>query len=329
MTGFADFLDAKFELDERSLARDVQDACFASLASRTPLRCLDVGTGTGAMVRRVLDAANDTASIDIVALDRDASLLVRARGNLRAHLSRRGFVALDDADDTPEADVVNRADGARPADPTDRADDRDLHASPVHMHDRRRRIRVRFACSDIARFEPAPGERYDLVTAHAFMDLVPMRPLLEGFARWLAPGGLFYASMNYDGETTLLPVYADAAWEARLLLRYDASMEERRVDGAPIGGAHSGRRLHAMLPDAGFEILACASSDWNALPHRGCLRDRDALVVSVLLEAIRRENEAHCDARRLAAWWSDRRARLEAGSLGAIVHQIDLLAVRR
>jgi SAM-dependent methyltransferase len=297
---FADFLDAKFDLDERSLAADVRRDCFDAIAQRDSLRCLDIGTGTGAMALRLLDACTGVRSVDVVALDCDERLLARARTKLAAHLAQRGFDRLDGSDD----------------------DRFDAH----HAH---RRVGLRFACCDVGRFEPRAGERYDLVTAHAFMDLVPMRPLLARIADWLAPGGLFYATLNYDGETTLFPLYEDEALESALLRRYDASMEERRVaDGQPTGGARSGRRLHALLPEAGFDVVAWGSSDWNVVPRHGHLREGDAVVLSVLLEALKRENDAHCDARRLEAWHRVRCTQLEAGRLGAIVHQIDVLAVR-
>lgn len=303
MPDFADFLDAKFDLDERSLAPDVRRACFARLAHRDRLRCLDLGSGLGAMIRRVLDAQLPARDIELVALDRDPGLSARARATLVGFLVRRGFVVRDaPAASEDEADRIEASDG-------------------------RRRVGLRFACRQAERFEPGPGERFDLVTAHAFLDLVPMRPLLERVAGWLATDGLLYATLNYDGGTTLFPPYADTAFETRLLARYDASMEERRVDGMPTGGARSGRRLHAMLPQAGFEIVAYASSDWNAVPHDdGRLRAADAVVVSVLLDALRRENEAHCDRERLADWYRDRRRLQEARRLGAIVHQIDVLA---
>ena len=304
MPDFAEFLDAKFDLDERSLARDVRDECFTRLACRDRLRCLDVGSGTGAMIRRLLDADLPAETLELVALDRDAALLARARASLVASLASRGFVLRE---------IV-------PAPSSDRADH-------IEASDGRRHVALRCTCCDVNDFEPDSGERYDLVTAHAFIDLVPMRPLLERISGWLAPDGLLYATLNYDGETALFPQYADAELEERLLARYDASMEERRIDGKPTGGARSGRRLHAMLPAVGFEVLAFASSDWNAVPHDGQLRAADAVVVSVLLEAMRRENEAHCDPERLAAWYRDRRTLLEAGRLGAIVHQIDVLAM--
>ncbi|MCD6681225.1 MAG: class I SAM-dependent methyltransferase [Burkholderiaceae bacterium] len=298
MPDFADFLDAKFDLDERSLAADVRRDCFDAIAQRDRLRCLDIGSGTGAMPLRLLDGCTGVRSIDIVALDRDERLLARARRKLAAYLQQRGFDRLHGNEDRLEA--------------------RDAH----------RRIGLHFRCCDVARFEPRAGERYDLVTAHAFMDLVPMRPLLARIADWLAPGGLFYATLNYDGQTTLFPSYADEAFEAALLRRYDQSMEERRVGDQPTGGAWSGRRLHARLSEAGFDVLAWGSSDWNLVPRRGQLRGSDEVVLAVLLGALKRENEAHCDARRLDAWHRDRCLQLGAGRLGAIVHQIDVLAVR-
>lgn len=303
MPDFADFLDAKFDLDERSLAPEVRRGCFTRLARRDRLRCLDLGSGTGAMLRRVLDAQLPARDIELVALDRDPYLLALARARLAAFLCGRGFVVRDEP-------ASSAHDDAR-----------------IEASDGRRRVGLRFACREAERFEPQPGERFDLVTAHAFLDLVPMRPLLEGIAGWLAADGLLWATLNYDGGTALFPPYADAAFETRLLERYDASMEERRVDGRPTGGARSGRRLHAMLPQAGFAIVAYASSDWNAVPHDdGRVRVDDAVVVSVLLEALLRENESHCEHERLRAWYLDRRRLQQARRLGAIVHQIDVLA---
>ena len=43
-------------------------------------------------------------------------------------------------------------------------------------------------------------------------------------------------------------------------------MEQRRVDGQATGGAYCGRRLHELLPEYGFDILAHGSSDWNIAP---------------------------------------------------------------
>lgn len=330
---FAAYLDAKFDLDERSLAREVRDECFARLAGRSRLRCADVGTGTGAMVRRVLDAASEVATIEIDAIDRDAALLARARERLCAHLAQRGFTRIEGDEDgsgsrCPDSERLEARELPKARERLDERECVDAQGC-IDAWNARRRVAIRLVRCDVLRRDPVAAGTRELVTAHAFMDLVPMRPLLERFAGWLAPGGLLYATLNYDGRIMLVPACADAGFEAELLRRYDTSMEARRVDGQATGGAWSGRRLHAMLPEAGFEVVACARSDWNALPCPGRLRPDDAVVVSTLLEAIRRENEAFADPGRLAAWWSARRTQLETGTLGVLVHQLDLLGVRR
>ena len=45
---FADFLQAKFALDERSLDREVRAAFLDAMHSLPQVHCLDVGAGTGA-----------------------------------------------------------------------------------------------------------------------------------------------------------------------------------------------------------------------------------------------------------------------------------------
>src|SRR5258708_2831947 len=87
----ADYLEAKFSLDERSLNRDVRGVCLERLArKRGVLHCLDVGTGTGAMVRRLLDSGLG-ASLAITALDRDASVLKTGSVATAAQLERLGY----------------------------------------------------------------------------------------------------------------------------------------------------------------------------------------------------------------------------------------------
>jgi SAM-dependent methyltransferase len=294
----ADYLEAKFPLDERSLNSDVRRACFERLArKRGVLHCLDVGTGTGAMVRRLLDSGL-AASFAITALDRDASVLKIASVAIAAQLERLGYRTR-------------------------------VRASDIEAEHAGRQIRVDFECRGLFEFEPA--KRYDLISAHAFMDIVPIARAVSLFSAWLAPEGVLYATLNYDGDTALFPLYRDPAFETAVLTEYDASMERRRVQGEPTGGARSGRRLHSLLAQKGFEVAAYGSSDWNITPRDGHYRDRDADVLRALLSMIRGESDHKrgIDADSLERWYAERSGQLESGTLGMIVHQLDIVAIGR
>lgn len=290
-----DFLDAKFPLDDRSLNPAVRDLCWAALRGRGYASILDLGCGAGATLRRLL-AASPEASFDLTAVDRDPTLLERARLRSCAALDRVGFVvsARDD-------EIQARRDTQR--------------------------VTIRLVAADLNDYAPLlPGQGFDLVTAHALMDLLPVAPLARRILNWLTPGGRFYATLNYDGGTCLFPPYPEPALEANILAVYDASMERYR-DGLPCGGAHSGRRLHAALLEAGYAVLAYGSSDWNLTPVLGRYRDADGACLTALLGMMRDEADraGRIDPESLAAWHAQRLAQIQTGELGLIIHQIDVL----
>lgn len=294
---FADYLAAKYPLDQRSLNRAVKQRLLAATAGRASLRCLDVGTGGGAMLRRLLESV-EVPHLLLTGLDQQAELLRGAAHSLEQWLRAQGYAVTP----TPTGLCAQRAE---------------------------RRVELAWVCAGLMEFSPAPGS-FDLITAHAVMDIVPLQPSVRRFAEWLTAGGLLYTTLNYDGDTALLPPYADAAFEDALLAGYDASMEQRRVEGLMTGGCRSGRRLHAALLEQGFAVAAYGSSDWNITPLDGAYRDADAVCLRALLDFIRAEGEAACcDAEALRAWYATRQRQIATAQLGMIVHQLDLLAVDR
>jgi hypothetical protein len=185
---------------------------------------------------------------------------------------------------------------------------------------------VRFAVDEVKHHRA--DRFYNVITAHAFLDLAPLPETLRRFADWLQPGGYLYASTNYDGDTVLLRVYDDADFEARLLEHYNQTMERRRVDGQATGGAYCGRRLHGLLPEYGFDILAHGGSDWNVAPVQGEYRDGDSVCLTALLEMIYGEGQRSglfCQD-ELDRWYEDRLRSLSEQKLTLSIRQLDLLA---
>lgn len=293
---FGDYLDVKFGLDERSLSAEVQSVWRDEIRSREHLDILDLGSGTGATLWR-LCRQTLLRSASLTALDRDPDLLAVGRRRLEVLLRARGDRVAVGSDWIRAA----RATGC---------------------------IEIRFLTADLEHYGAMQAASHDLVIAHALLDLLPPVVLAERIGRWLRPGGLCWASLNYDGGTVLLPVYRRAELEYRILAVYDQSMERRRVWGEATGGARSGRRWHRALLDIGLEMLALGGSDWNLVPLRGAYRGREAACLEYLLDLIRAEAEASAefDAGELDEWFADRRALLLAGQLGLICHHLDLLA---
>jgi SAM-dependent methyltransferase len=295
---FRDYLDTKAALDERSLNPEVRTAFLDILRDREWLTCLDLGTGTGASLWRLLNAEL-FADLAITAVDRDPALLDIAFKRATVLLRARDFTV-----STPAA-------------------------GSIRARRETRHIAIDFITADLQHFNSAEDTgRFDAVIAHQVMDILPLRTMAERIAGWLRPRGVFYATLNYEGETALFPMYREAELEERILAVYDASMEQRRVWDQASGGARSGRRLYGALLENGLEPLAYGASDWNLTPIRRAYRDRDDLCLAALLDMIRNEaaQSGEFSGEALELWYRDRLRKMESGKLGLIVHQIDLLA---
>lgn len=268
------------------------------LSGRDSLEWLDVGTGTGAMLRRILQIKHN-GTMRLTGLDIEFGLLEIAENEIAAILESNGFAI---------EKLIGHLNAERGADYID--------FQPV--------------CMPLSEFRSAHN-RYDVITAHAFMDLVPLRQTLAGFHGGLKPGGLFYTTINYDGETVVFPPYPDSEFEDALLQTYDASMEARRLNGSETGGAKCGRRLYGELLSAGFEIVIYGSSNWNITPCYGAYFDEDHIVLDRLLDWISSEGRSNpvLNPEKLDRWLACRRRQLQMQMLGIIVHQIDVLARKR
>ncbi len=288
---FADFLAAKFALDSRSLDPQVQADLVRGLQRWPVPQCLDLGAGTGASVRRMLEWRGPRPwSLTLV--ERDPNLVAFAQAQALQTLAALGEAAL------ARDGAIRSFDGR------------------IVLHFETRAVE---ACR--------PAIRFDAVIAHAFLDLVPLGPTLTRIRRWLSPEGLLYAAINYDGETELEPRHADAGFESELLDAYNQSMEARRVDGERTGGAYCGRRLRALLPRHGFAIVREGRSDWCIVPQSGGYRDRDAACLAVLLGLIGGEAaRAGFDPHRLQRWQAERTRLMLAGRLALRVRNRDVLA---
>ncbi len=298
-TNFQRYLAAKISVDDRALNKDVWRALARAQGpwSHRPLHVLDVGAGVGTMAQR-LWRWRLHPRIFYTGVDVDPDNIAHASKRLRAWAHDLG------------ASVLATSTGFT------------LSASG-------RQMAIRLVAGDALAFvhEPRQAGVWDLIIAHAFLDLVDAAAFLPGVMAALRPGGLGYFTLNFDGVTIFEPV-ADAPFEARLMTLYHRSMDARRVEGRPSGDSRTGRHLFGHLRAAGAEVLAAGASDWVVIPRGGGYPHDEACFLHFIIHTVHQELAGHpqLDGAQVDAWAQRRHHQIDAGELVYIAHQLDYLA---
>src|SRR5205814_8708437 len=170
------------------------------------------------------------------------------------------------------------------------------------------------------------GVPADVLIANAVLDLVDVPAILPGLLRLLVPGGVYWFTINYDGESIFAPGHPH---DDQIMRAYHRDMDERFHDGGPPGESQTGRRLFHHLRAAGAPALAAGSSDWvvRAGPDGNYPGD-EAYFLRSILNTIRdalRNRHDRVEPADLADWLAERGRQLAAGELVYIAHQLDFV----
>ncbi len=183
-------------------------------------------------------------------------------------------------------------------------------------------------CADIYAViaEPNLFNRWDVVMAHAVMDLVNIPDTLHGFQRLLRPGGLLYLTLNYDGLSCFLPPW-EPEFETNLVSRYHRSMDHRMIEGRSSGSSQSGRRLIQHLLSAKLPLIAVGNSDWIVVPQDGGYPRGEAFFLETIVRTIRRQLQPDntVDQHKLAQWTKHRITQIATGELVFMARNLDIL----
>jgi SAM-dependent methyltransferase len=294
---YARYLAAKTTVDDRALNRHVLAGLRRLMPAGAP-RVLEVGAGLGTMVARLMDWGVVGAG-EYILLDADRQLLDDSRRWLCDWAAARGL----------RSDL--RPDGLRVGD-----------------------LRVRLVQAELGEYLEAAqgvqgdkevqGIQADVLIANAVLDLVDVPAVLPGLLRLLVPGGVYWFTINYDGESIFMPGHPH---DDQVMRAYHRDMDERVRYGRPAGDSRTGRRLFQHLRDAGAPALAAGSSDWvvSAGPD-GTYPDDEAYFVRCILKTIQnalRSREDRVAPADLAGWLAVRGRQLAAGELVYLAHQLD------
>src|SRR5215469_3348333 len=289
-SGYARYLAAKTTVDDRALNRQVLAELYR-LMPAGELRVLEVGAGLGTMVARLLDWGAVGAG-EYVLLDADRQLLDCSRRWLRDWAAARGVRS-------------------------------NLLPDGLQVGD----LRVRLVHAELCGYlEAAHGELADVLIANAVLDLVNVSAVLPGLLRLLVPGGVYWFTINYDGESIFEPGHPH---DDQIMRAYHRDMDERFRYGRRAGGSRTGRRLFHYLRAAGAPALAAGSSDWVVYPAPdGNYPADEAYFLRSILDTIRdalRNRQDRVEPADLADWLAVRCRQLAAGELVYIAHQLDFV----
>ncbi|MFP4212002.1 MAG: hypothetical protein ACLFR8_12230 [Alkalispirochaeta sp.] len=166
-------------------------------------------------------------------------------------------------------------------------------------------------------------EPYDIIIAHALIDLFPPQDLPRILDRFARSGTIIYASIVFDGTTHFEPEL-DRDLDREILAAYHRSMS---------GGF--ARRHIVGLTDAGYTVVDAGSSDWVVVPRRSGFRREEKTLIATILDmltssvgAMTDRGETQFSRDDLASWVARRREQAAQGSLCFEAHQLDLV-IRR
>jgi SAM-dependent methyltransferase len=296
---FTRFLSAKRTVDDRAFNRQVWQQLLSllhTMAARQPVHILELGAGIGSMAERLI-GANVLTEATYTAIDANPDAVAQGQHEAQRWASEAGF------------HYRRNATGGR----LQRGhQDVTMHLEAIDLFDFIARQR---------------GQRtWDLLVAHALLDLLDVPTALPDLLSVLSPGGLFYFPITFDGATILEPAI-DPPYDALIEALYHATMDQRLVQGQRSGDSRTGRHLFGHLRALGAEVLNAGSSDWVVFAGSEGYPDDEAYFLHDIINTIHTALAHHpeLDAERFARWVHQRHAQIEDGTLVYIAHQLDLL----
>jgi SAM-dependent methyltransferase len=298
---FTHYLAAKKTVDDRALNQHVWQSLVNSLFPLTPdepLRVIEVGAGIGTMIERLLER-DVLGRAAYTAIDAEPQNVLEARRRLPLWAGQNGYCLTEG------------------------------RGEQLCLQHGKREVCIELETIDVFDFiSRERGRRtWDLLIAHAFLDMVHVPRILPLLCSMLRDGGLLYLTIAFDGMTTLQPVI-DPDFDALVETLYHRTADERTVDEQPSGDSWTGRHLFEHLRGVGAELLDAGSSDWVVFAGPDGYVADEKYFLHFIIHNIHTalEGHPHLDAGRFTDWIARRHAQVEEGVLVYIAHQLDFLA---
>ena len=283
-------LASKNTVDDRALNQQVWDALAASLDTYEDVEILEIGGGIGTMIERLLER-DLLQHVNYTLLDAQDENVAEARRRLPEWAKENNFVA-------------------------------SWEGEKLVLWKNGQVTKVTFLAEDLFAFlaRRTADEKYDLLIAHAFLDLVDIPATLPRLFETIKSDGRFYFTINFDGETIFEPAQPD---ETEIIAAYHRTMDERIIEGKLSGDSRAGRHLFTHLREAGGQILEAGASDWVVFGDENGYPADEAYFLHFIVDTVWGALDGEIAPRQIESWASARHAQIERGTLVYIAHQLD------
>jgi SAM-dependent methyltransferase len=298
---FIRYLAAKKSVDDRALNRQVLQVMGDSLrklSNEGPLKVLEIGAGIGTMIERLIEwDLLDTC--EYTAIDSESENIDFARQRLLDWADQNHFQIVD-------------------------------NGYELQFSSNTAEVLVKLLVVDLFDFleQFQVSGSWDLLVAHAFLDLVDVPNTLPCIFKLARNAGLFYFSINYDGLTVLEPEI-DPEFDHWVLELYHRTMEQRMRDDRHFGDRFTGRHLFQHVQESGGRILASGSSDWVVYPGSGDYHQDEAYFLHFIIDTISLalEDNPELDHQKFVDWIHLRHDQIDRKELVYIAHQLDYFGI--
>ena len=286
---FPQYLHAKQSVDDRALNKDVFNSLKAHLPQES-IRIIEVGAGIGTMLKRLV-CWDGIRKAEYVMVEKLTENLEYASAWIPQWAEETGL--------SVERSGKNQL---------------QIFNSVYDIH-------IQLVQADVFDFIPKNKTPFDLLIAHAFLDLLPMP---ESLAKLLTlTNHLAWLTLNFDGVTTFEPTI-EPALDEKIERLYHQTMNMR-----PSGGdSQSGRHLFNYLKIVKAEILAAGSSDWVVHSIHGKYPQDEAYFLHFILHFFEEslKDNKELNETLFSEWLKKRHEQISRGELVYVAHQLDFLA---
>ncbi len=292
------YLSSKKSVDDESLNRKVLDSLeerSEDLELKRDFEVLEVGAGIGCMLERCIQWGILPSNTSYTAVEIDEDAVETGKKRLKEFAEDRGY----STHQNNSGIILNKPD---------------------------RSFTIEFKKENAFEFIRESDKKYDLLIAHAFLDLVDLDKAMPLLLSILKPNGLFYFPITFDGVTSFRPE-VDHSLDLKVERIYHENMGRKDNGELKRSDSIAGRRLFDQIAKMNAEIINAGSSDWVVYPGRnGYDKDIEYFlhhIINLVKNSI--EGSDQISEEKVEEWALTRHEQIENQELVYIAHQLDFL----